>query len=228
MRNKLTKSLAGGIVAASVLGFATLVSALPTLTISDGTSSLAFSNASGFVTTGLVSLDNWSVIITTGETKPLLGSASNPQMDVVIQASSIGAGTLSVALSDTDFTGVGSLLETITGHVVSGASETVGSSVYGNTGNVLGTLSPSGSQVNFGSPLATVPVQAMPILASAPGSFPGSSPYALTEYIIINTSDSSSTSVDASFAAVPEPSTCGLLFLALAGLGAIVRRKQAV
>jgi len=47
---------------------------------------------------------NWYINVTGGESKPVLGSASAPELDIATMNESYGAGTLDIQLSDTDFT----------------------------------------------------------------------------------------------------------------------------
>jgi hypothetical protein len=214
------------VVVAALLGFATRGSAIPTLTISDGSTVDSFSDASGIVQSGEINIGVWTVVVS-GETTPALGNNSTPQMDLVVQASSSVAGTLYLALSEVGFTGSGGVVEQINGQAFGGASATVGAAAYGNSGNIGGTLNASGSQNNFGSLLANVPVQSLPVLASATGMFPGTVPYALTEYVVITSAGATSTSIDASLAGVggvPDGgATVTLLGTALAGLGLLGR-----
>src|ERR1035441_2385078 len=84
---KKLKILAVALGALAVAGSAL---AIPTLTISDGLTSTTVTGASGIVSYVNGSFDGaWSVVAVTGETKPALGSASNPRMDLSIQVTSL-------------------------------------------------------------------------------------------------------------------------------------------
>ena len=82
----------------------------------------------------------WSLSISTGLTKPALGSTTNPVMDLVIQASSTGAGSLQYGFSDTSFTGHTTFNAEVSGHVISGAPSTVNYNVYDDPSNVAGAF----------------------------------------------------------------------------------------
>jgi hypothetical protein len=57
----------------------------------------------------------WVVTVTTAVSKPVIGSAGAPQMDLRCLDISAGAGTISIELTDTDFTGNGDFLASIGG-----------------------------------------------------------------------------------------------------------------
>src|ERR1017187_3218069 len=79
--------------------------AQPTLRITDGVTTETIPGTGGSVSYVNPSFgDNWSVVITSGESKPFVGSTTSPIMDLTIQASSTGPGNnLSVAFSDNNF-----------------------------------------------------------------------------------------------------------------------------
>jgi hypothetical protein len=57
----------------------------------------------------------WVVNVTTGVTKPTLGSAENPEANMNSVNVSAGAGTLTIMFSDNDFTGTGQVTHTLGG-----------------------------------------------------------------------------------------------------------------
>src|SRR5579871_4714264 len=78
----------------------------PVLIVSDGvTSSGPITLTGGAGTYSSASFDgSWSVVVTTGESKPVIGSATNPNLELDIQATSLGsANPLTVILSDNNF-----------------------------------------------------------------------------------------------------------------------------
>src|SRR6516164_1904004 len=96
--------LAAAIAAATTSAFAT-----PTLVISDGSTSTTLTSASGIITFGSALDAFWNVVIVTGETKPALGTATKPQFDLNIQASSAAnAPNLTITLSDNKIRSVSS------------------------------------------------------------------------------------------------------------------------
>ncbi len=49
------------------------------------------------------SINGWTIVVTTGDSKPLLGSATSPQMDLSVTSATPGAAPLTVELTDTGF-----------------------------------------------------------------------------------------------------------------------------
>jgi hypothetical protein len=212
-------------VGLAVLGFATWANAAAVMTISDGLNPLiaVTDNGSGDLSSGagieivVTNVGVWNLTITSGETQPALGSATNPMMDLVIQASSVAAGNLTLTFSANNFgPATGILNASFSGHVVSGAGETVGYNVYGDPTNVLGATTVA---------IATIGPVGLPVTTSATGSLTLGAPYSLTEVVSINTAGATSGSLDASFNVVAEPSTFALVGVGLLGVLAI-RRKM--
>jgi len=129
--------------------------AIPSLSLSDGTNTVLvedgqigdLSGEAGRVGyAGLVG--NIGVTISVGTSKPILGSASSPFLDL-FSLSAIGGGVLTVAFSDTDFTGIGtrSFLSNVSGFTTgNGQLETYvddSNSVFG-MGTALSTIGFSG------------------------------------------------------------------------------------
>src|ERR1035438_4477345 len=95
-------SLKNLMVVLAVAGIANGANATANLTIYDGVNPLITINdngagdlntASGELTVS-TNVGVWSLSISSGATKPALGSATNPVMDIVVQASSTAAGSL--------------------------------------------------------------------------------------------------------------------------------------
>ncbi|MGA2603271.1 MAG: PEP-CTERM sorting domain-containing protein [Verrucomicrobiia bacterium] len=210
----------------AVVGLANWVNAAPTLTISNGANPLitVVDNGAGDLSslTGVVAVVTnvgvWNLIIDVGETKPALGSITNPVMDLAIQASSTAAATLTLTFSDNGFALTNGVLSaSLSGHIVSGAGETVGYFVYADPGNVVGNTITQVTGIGPGP---------LPISTTIAEAFALTVPYSLTQVVDISTSGPSSNSIDASFQAlIPEPSTVALVGLGLVGALAIRRRK---
>ena len=212
-----------------IAGIAGIVHAIPAgaiLSISDGVdpSITVFDNFTGDLNpaTGELTMSTnigvWSLSISTGVTAPALGSFTNPVMDLVIQASSTGAGSLTYTFSDLNYSApTGSVNAIISGQVFSGAQAKVDYSVYGSVSNTVNTLT---------TLLATTGTNALPLVTSASGALMLSSPFSLSQVVQLTASGATSVSVDASLSAVPEPSTVALTFLGLVSLVGLAGRRR--
>lgn len=225
LKNVVPVVVSLGIMGVAHLAFGGIFIA-PTLSISDGVdptitiidnSSADLNSMVGAVTMS-TNIGVWSLSIATGVTAPALGGFTNPVMDLVIQASSTGAGSLTYTFSDINFSHTsGSVNATLSGHVISGAPATVDYSVYGNGNNTLGALT---------TLLATTGSNSLPIVTTASGALALSSPFSLSQVVQLTASGPSAVSVDASFSIIPEPSTVALVFLGLTGLVAALARRR--
>jgi hypothetical protein len=219
------------VVSLAIMGVAQVahgLSAGPTLSISDGVDPVIIitDNGPGDLNpgTGELTLSTnvgiWSLSISTGVTTPALGGVTNPVMDLVIQASSTGAGSLTYTFSDNDFThGPGTLNAAVSGQVISGAPTTVDYSVYGDQGDTVGALT---------TLLATAGTNSLPIVNSTPGALTFSSQFSLSQVVQLTASGASAVSVDTSLnvTPIPEPSSAGLTFLGLAFLVVGLARRR--
>src|ERR1035441_10037953 len=118
--------------------------AVPTLTIWDAaltTTVAAVGGIANYVNSAFDS-GQWSIVISTAETKPAIGSALAPVMDLSVQATSLGGGrNLNVSWSDNAFGPFNSAIGAkLTGQVVSGTGSTVLYNTYYDAAN-----SPAGS-----------------------------------------------------------------------------------
>jgi hypothetical protein len=207
----------GGIIIAPTLSISDGVH--PSITITDnltGDLNSAFGEVTMSTTVGV-----WTVSISTGVTAPALGSFTNPVMDLVIQASSTGAGSLTYTFSEIGFSHApGTLNSTVSGQVISGAPATIDYTVFGNSNNLVGALT---------SPLSTTGTIPLPALTSDSGSLAFTSLFSLSQVVQVNASAATSVSIDASLNVVPEPSTVMLTFLGLASLvGGLARRRRSL
>lgn len=241
MKNKYLKVLQAAVVGAFALASLPSANAVPTLTISQTGGVGApitvvdqvlvptpdMSGVAGSVV-WIGSIGNWSVVVTSGTTKPLNGSATAAELHLGVTATSTGGvpSTLTVSFSE-DFFGP-----------VSGAMFAVDSSTTidpgpGNTGeSVVATANFDSSNALFGaatvlnsSTFITPPGAQATNLLSAPQT---AAVYSLTGTIVIShnagTGRSTTASVDI-VQSVPDGGfTLSLLGGAMVGLAAI-RRK---
>jgi hypothetical protein len=228
----MKRDLKGFVVFLAVMGVVRISSAgvfvAPTLEISDGVHPIIIVNdnfvgdlnsAIGEVTVS-TNVGVWNLSISTGVSKPDLGSSTNPVMDLVIQASSTGAGSLTYTFSDINFShAAGTLNSTVSGHVISGAPTTIDYTVFGNSNNLVGALT---------SQLTTTGTIPLPVLTSNSGALAFSSPFSLSQVVQLTASGASSVSVDASLSVIPEPSTVTLTFLGLALVVDLARRRRSL
>jgi hypothetical protein len=200
----------------------------PILSISDGVDPLILINDNGpgdlNPAIGELELSTnvgvWSLSISTGATKPNLGNSTNPVMDLVVQASSTGAGSLTYTFSDIGFShGPGTLNSAVSGQVISGAPTTIDYNVYGNPSNLVGTLT---------TLLTTTGIISLPVTNNNPGPLTFASTFSLSQVVQLTASGASAVSVDASLNVIPEPSSAALTFLGLSflALGLGYRRRS--
>ena len=206
--------------------------AVPTLTIWDATLTTTVAASGGIATYANASFDGqWSVVISTGETKPALGSAIAPAMDLNVQATSLGAAApannLNVSWSDNAFGPFNSKLGAqLSGHVVTGTGSTVLYNTYYDAAN--GPVSTGGTIAGGPTPYTTSGLLAPSTYSSFQGGATiNNSAFGLTELLTITSVPGGSYSLDASLSGIPDGGTTVMLLgAALSGL-AILRRKMA-
>ncbi len=118
----------------------------PVLIISDGVTTvgpITLTGGSGSFSSAAFD-SSWSVVVTAGESKPLIGSASNPAMELNIQATSAGSpNALTIILSDNNFgptSGNDNVVAQLIGQPLSGSGDEVMFNTYFDPNNGLDTL----------------------------------------------------------------------------------------
>ena len=173
---KLSKIIVAGLAVLTCGCLVQSVNAIPTLTLSDGTTTIVVTDGSaldsstlaGAVTFNGALGTNFILNVSTGLTKPLTGSASAPSIDLNSVDFATGAGTLTISFSETGFTAFPGIL----------------------TGDVGGTVGAGGSLTNI------VMQNGLDLVTNGPfgpGAFSGSgsaalidgAPYSLTQTAIL-------------------------------------------
>jgi hypothetical protein len=221
-----TKILA---LAAAIAGLTQVAQAVPQLRLFDGTSTITISDNGAGDTQGAAgqvvfvgSIGNWNLNVHVGSTYPVIGSLSNPMLDLSFNATSGGAGgTLQISFSADGFgPSSGSAEAAIGGTIASGGSLTY--ATYGGTNNTnFSTVNPLTSQGPFG-----------------PGAFSGTvtgaavnnvGPYSLTQVISITHAAGTYQTTGDALLTVPESGTSALLLgSGLMGIGLLARLRRRI
>jgi hypothetical protein len=175
----------------------------------------------GQINAGALNVGGFTVVTNISQSKPLIGSAAAPQLDLTFSAVTNDSATHTVYLyaSDTGFTGTGAFLLTLGGtQPPPGAGNSVTAAALGGNTN---------TNLNFGNVLAMVSSTATPFALSAGGTIsPLVNPYGLTIGIAITRNAPGTTTGDLNLQ-VPEPASMALFGLGLMGFAAAKRRRAA-
>ena len=166
----------------------------------------------------------YSLLVNTSQSKPMLGSAAAPQLDLTFAAttSPAGGGNVFLYASDTDFVSSDSFLLAV-GGTNSGGSGTVTGRAWGGTSNTA--LQFSGANL-----IGTSGAQSgVAFSTSVSGSFSSAvNPYSLTIGVAVNrtTAGTSTGDLNLQVTPIPEPETYALMLAGLGLLGAVARRRK--
>jgi PEP-CTERM motif len=167
------------------------------------------------------SFNGYSVLVNTSQSKPVIGSASSPQLDLNFTVTSGDGATGSVFLyaSDTDFLSGGLFVAKIDGNS-SGDGATVNGKIWGGTSNtaldrshLIGSIGPL-TGGSFSGNLSGLFGQTL-------------SPFELTLGVdVTRSSPGDTTTGDFNVSSVPEPSTWAMMILGFMGVGFMAYRRK--
>ena len=166
----------------------------------------------------------YSLLVNTSQSKPLIGSAAAPQLDLTYSATTSAAAAANVFLyaSDTDFTSGGSFLLGL-GGTNSGGSGTETGRAWGGTGNTSLQFSAANLMGAVG------PLSGAAYSGTTAGSFsPVANPYSLTIGVAISRASAGTSTGDLNLqvAAIPEPETYALMLAGLGAIGFVAKRRK--
>jgi len=209
------KNILKTILAVAALISAGSVYAVPTLTISDGTTTITVmdnmagdSNPLPGVVTWIGAIGIWNINIDSGFTKPAVGGVTNPHMDLAFSANSIAAGTLTLFFSDSGFNASGTGVDTIGGTQ--------------DNGTVTDCIQKNGMNV-----LVIGPLKGSPFSGTAMGNITLVPTDVLALGVYIHHTAAGLTTGDKDYVVPDGGSTVALLGVALAGIEGVRRMFRA-
>ncbi len=164
----------------------------------------------------------YSFVVNTSQSKPVIGSATAPQLDLAFAVTGAGAGNVFLYASDTDFLSGGQFTLAL-GGTNSGGSGSVQGRAWGGTSNTEFQFSGANLLTSVG-PFTTASFSAT---ASNPFA-PAASPYSLTIGTTVSrtTAGTSTGNLNLQVSAIPEPSTWATVLMGAALVGFVARRRR--
>jgi hypothetical protein len=163
----------------------------------------------------------YTLEVNTSQSKPVIGSATAPQLDLAFVVTGVGAGSVFLYASDTDFLTGGQATLTLGG--TSSGSGSVQGRAWGGTSNTEFQFSGANLLSSLG------PFTTASFSASASNLFaPAVSPYSLTIGTTVSrtTAGTSTGNLNLQVSAIPEPSTWASILMGAALVGFVVRRRR--
>lgn len=200
---RMKNTLLAGMAALAAISLAPAAQAIPQLRLSDGFTTITVTdggvgdiNASAGVIVFQGAIGVFNISVTTGVTKPVLGTPTEPVLDLnSIAVNGTGPGTLTISFSETDFVSTGSSVNFLT-------------SVGGVTaGSVVFDYFASASNANFATDLLVSSTGSLvgPFVDSDLGSESLTGLYSLTTVAtIVHTANGQNSSFNANFETVTE------------------------
>lgn len=193
----------------------------------DGTGSDVTAGDGVITFSGLLGGSTWMVNVTTGLSKPTLGTVTLPNMDLnSVNVSMRGSGNLTIAVSDDFFVGANPAIAPLMKFDIGGTTNngnSVSGNAYASASNVLFAMTE-----NVGS-LGPFTNGAFSGTVRTPTTQTTGANYSLTIVTNISHNNTAATSFNAQLQAVPEPaSIAAWSLLAMMGVGGLVwsRRRR--